>query len=105
MVWSLDQQGQRAYGDTLLHAVRTGGGYREPFASVLLGENTELVRERLDAIMKSIPVSKIAGSGSYMLDMNPNGTVNIKISRGEDGVIQSVDYMTESEVEELFVDR
>ena len=41
------------------------------------------------------------GSAFYALDMNPNGTVNIKIIRGEDGVIQSVDYMTEAEVEEL----
>ncbi|MDE5891720.1 MAG: hypothetical protein K2H45_02225 [Acetatifactor sp.] len=42
------------------------------------------------------------GSAFYTLDMNPNGTVNIKIIRGEDGAIQGVDYMTKAEEEELF---
>lgn len=58
VIRSLDQQGQRSYGDTLLHAVRTGGKYREPFTSVLLGESAELLRERLDAIMKYKIMSK-----------------------------------------------
>ena len=40
----------------------------------------------------------------YRLDMNPLGTVNIKLLRGEDGQIQGVDYMTEAEVTELFGD-
>jgi len=38
------------------------------------------------------------------LDRNPNGTVNNKITCGEDGLIQSVDYMTESDGEEFFGD-
>lgn len=58
VIRSLDQQGRRSYGDTLLHAVRTGGKYREPFTSVLLGESAELLRERLDAIMKYKRMSK-----------------------------------------------
>lgn len=58
VIRSLDQQGRRSYGDTLLHAVRTGGKYREPFTSVLLGESAELLRERLDAIMKYKKMSK-----------------------------------------------
>jgi beta-lactamase regulating signal transducer with metallopeptidase domain len=40
----------------------------------------------------------------YRLDMNPLGTINIKLLRGEDGQIQGVDYMTEAEVTELFGD-
>lgn len=38
----------------------------------------------------------------YTLDMNPAGTVNIKIVRSADGRITGVAYMSEAEVEELF---
>ena len=54
--------------------------------------------------MVNIFMDHQSNSAFYTLDMNPNGAVNIKIVRGEDGSIQSVDYMTESEVEELFGD-
>lgn len=40
----------------------------------------------------------------YTLDMNPAGTVNIKIIRSADGQITGVAYMTETEVAELFGD-
>lgn len=40
----------------------------------------------------------------YTLDMNPAGTVNIKIIRSADGQITGVAYMTEAEVAELFGD-
>ncbi|MDE7208150.1 MAG: M56 family metallopeptidase [Lachnospiraceae bacterium] len=40
----------------------------------------------------------------YTLDMNPTGTVNIRILRGEDGQITGVAYMTEEEVTELLGD-
>ncbi len=40
----------------------------------------------------------------YTLDMNPAGTVNIRIIRSADGQITGVAYMTESEVGELFGD-
>lgn len=38
----------------------------------------------------------------YTLDMNPAGTINIKIVRSADGQITGVAYMSEAEVEELF---
>lgn len=38
----------------------------------------------------------------YLLDMNPDGTVNVKIVRDEDGKIQGAAYMTDAEVEALF---
>ena len=38
----------------------------------------------------------------YTLDMNPAGTVNIKIVRNEDGEITGVAYLTEKEIAELF---
>lgn len=40
----------------------------------------------------------------YTLDMNPAGTVNIKIIRSADGQVTGVAYMTETEVKELLGD-
>lgn len=40
----------------------------------------------------------------YTLDMNPAGTVNVKIVRAEDGQVTGAAYMTEAEIEELFGD-
>lgn len=40
----------------------------------------------------------------YTLDMNPKGTVNIKVLRNADNQITGVSYMTEAELEELFGD-
>lgn len=48
----LDAEGRRAYGDTLLHAAKDGGGdsFREPVVSLTLSENGKLLKERLGAI-------------------------------------------------------
>ena len=43
---------RRAYGDTLLRALESGGGYRAAPASAGLGQSAELLKERLTAIMK-----------------------------------------------------
>lgn len=67
VIRSLDQQNRRSYGDTLLHAVRSGGKYRESFTSVLLGESAELLRERLDAIMKYKKMSKKGCCGALLV--------------------------------------
>lgn len=40
----------------------------------------------------------------YTLDMNPNGTVNVKVIRSEEGAIERVAYMTQAELDELFGD-
>ncbi|MCI8692086.1 MAG: hypothetical protein HFH91_04965 [Lachnospiraceae bacterium] len=42
------------------------------------------------------------GGSFYTLNLNPKGTVNIRIVRGEDGKISGVVYMTETEAAELF---
>ncbi len=44
------------------------------------------------------------GKSFYMLDMNPDGVVNVKIIRDENGKIQGAAYMTDAEVKELFGD-
>ncbi|MDE6816614.1 MAG: hypothetical protein K2P71_11395, partial [Lachnospiraceae bacterium] len=45
-----------------------------------------------------------ADESFYTLDMNPAGTVNIKIIRDADDKITGVVYMTETEVTELLGD-
>ena len=40
----------------------------------------------------------------YTLDLNPSGTVNVKILRSEDGAITGAAYMTDVEVKELLED-
>ncbi|MBD5154104.1 MAG: hypothetical protein HDT15_03245 [Oscillibacter sp.] len=45
-----------------------------------------------------------ANKSFYTLDMNPAGTVNIKIIRNENNEITGVDYMTDAEVEDLLKD-
>lgn len=57
VIRKLDAQGRRAYGDTLLNAIGTGGNYKNSLVSLTLNESRELLKERLDAIMnfKKIP--------------------------------------------------
>lgn len=55
----LDESGRRAYGDTLLHAMGTGGNYKNSLASVTLNESAELLKERLGAIMRYKKASKL----------------------------------------------
>ena len=45
-----------------------------------------------------------ANKSFYTLNMNPAGTVNIKITRNADNKITSVAYMTEAEAAELLDD-
>ena len=58
VIKALDLQGRRAYGDTLLKAIGFGGSYKDALASVSLNENSELLKERLGAIMKYKKKSK-----------------------------------------------
>lgn len=52
VIKGFDKDAQRAYGDTLLNAIGAGGPHNDSFVSVMLNENAELLKERLDAIMK-----------------------------------------------------
>lgn len=55
---ALAPEERRAYGDTLLRALETGGGYHAVPGSAGLGESAELLKERLSAIMKFKKSSK-----------------------------------------------
>ena len=52
VIRELDIKGRRAYGDTLLNAIGLGGDYKDTLVSLTLNESKELLKERLDAIMK-----------------------------------------------------
>lgn len=54
----LDGSQKRAYGDTLLNAVKPKGVHTVPLTSVSLNESKELMKERLEAIMKHKKLSK-----------------------------------------------
>ncbi|WNX84850.1 M56 family metallopeptidase [Agathobaculum sp. NTUH-O15-33] len=69
MIRPLDLQERRAYGDTLLNAVNSGGGYKNSIASVTLSESTALLKERLDAIMHFDKPSKATAAVTYMLSL------------------------------------
>lgn len=56
---SLDEDGRRAYGNTLLAFLRTDSLNRNSFASVPLKEDAEDLKERLGVIMKSQKSTKI----------------------------------------------
>lgn len=69
VVRTLDGDKRRAYGDTLLHAVGAGGGYRDSLSSVTLGESGALLKERLEAIMSYRKPSKAAGALALALTL------------------------------------
>lgn len=64
---ALEPEGRRAYGDTLLRALESGGGYRAAPGSVSLGESAELLKERLTAIMRFRKTSKRTALLSLLL--------------------------------------
>lgn len=66
VVKALDEEGRRAYGDTLFRAMGTGGRCKNFPVSVMLGESAELLKERLGAIMKIRKRSKIVATISIV---------------------------------------
>ncbi len=67
VIRDLDPQGRRAYGDTLLSAIGSGGSYKNAIASVTLGESKDKLEERLDAIKGFRKPSRFAVSLTAVL--------------------------------------
>lgn len=67
VIRELDEQGRRAYGDTLLNAIRFSGNYKDSVASLTLNESKELLKERLDSIMNFKKKSKWGIAVSLLL--------------------------------------
>lgn len=64
VIANLGPENRRAYGDTLINAIGAGGNYRDSLASVTLNESRELLKERLEAIMKFKKPSKLAAAAA-----------------------------------------
>lgn len=56
---SIPEDARKSYGTTLVNAVGAGGSYKDTLASVTLNESKELLKGRLDAIMKYKKLSKL----------------------------------------------
>ncbi len=67
VVLALGEDGRRAYGDTLLRVLETGGKLSGVGASVTLCEDGKLLKERLEAIMKVKRQTKRTAALSLML--------------------------------------
>lgn len=68
VIRSLDVQGRRDYGDTLLHAMEAGGGYRG--SALPLYHSKSQLKERLGAIMKvhtPTPLTAISSLAAVLL--------------------------------------
>lgn len=58
LICNMTTEEKAAYGDTLLNAMKSEGNYKDSLASVTLNESKELLKERLDSIMKYKKKSK-----------------------------------------------
>lgn len=67
VIYKLDMQNRRAYGDTLLHAIGTGGSYKNSITSVTLCQSAKLLKERLKEVMVFKQKSKAASALSVLL--------------------------------------
>lgn len=59
VIASIPEAARRSYGTTLVNAVDGDGSYKDTLASVTLNESKELLKGRLDAIMKYKKMSKL----------------------------------------------
>lgn len=59
IISGLDENGRLRYGDTLLSTLKTDGTYSDAIVSLTLSENTELLKERLAAILSFKKKSKV----------------------------------------------
>lgn len=60
VIRELDTDGKKAYGSTLLTALKTPGKYKQSLAAITLHESATQLKERLEAIMKFSGKSKCA---------------------------------------------
>lgn len=59
VIGNLDEEGRKTYGDILLRAMRNGWICGEPVVSVSLSESGELLKERLEGILRFQKKSKV----------------------------------------------
>lgn len=67
VIKTLSDKSRKSYGDTLLNAISTGGSYKDTLASVTLNESKELLKGRLDAIMKYKKIPKAVQTAAIFI--------------------------------------
>lgn len=67
VIATLSDKSRKSYGDTLLNAIGTGGSYQDTLASVTLNESKELLKGRLDAIMKYKKIPKAVQTAAVFI--------------------------------------
>lgn len=108
VIRALSDKSRKAYGDTLLNAIGTGGSYKDTLASVTLNESKELLKGRLDAIMKykKIPkavqmtavfITGILIGGAAVLGAYAAPTAGNTATQDSNAIDQAPDYRIEYE--------
>ena len=69
IIRNLDNQGIRAYGDTLLNALGFGGAYKNSLSSVTLNESKKILGERLNMIKRFKRKSRLSVVCAVILTM------------------------------------
>lgn len=67
VIATLSDKSRKSYGDTLLNAISTGGSYQDTLASVTLNESKELLKGRLEAIMKYKKIPKAVQTAAVFI--------------------------------------
>ncbi|MBD5514984.1 MAG: M56 family metallopeptidase [Lachnospiraceae bacterium] len=67
VIATLSDKSRKSYGDTLLNAIGTGGSYQDTLASVTLNESKELLKGRLEAIMKYKKIPKAVQTAAVFI--------------------------------------
>ncbi|MBD5490296.1 MAG: M56 family metallopeptidase [Lachnospiraceae bacterium] len=67
VITTLSDKSRKSYGDTLLNAIGTGGSYQDTLASVTLNESKELLKGRLEAIMKYKKIPKAVQTAAVFI--------------------------------------
>ena len=67
VIATLSDKSRKSYGDTLLNAIGTGGSYQDTLASVTLNESKELLKGRLESIMKYKKIPKAVQTAAVFI--------------------------------------
>lgn len=118
VIASLDGPGRRAYGETLLCAMESGGHYQNSLASITLNESVELLKERLDAIMRfkkgsiwtallSLLLTAVltvgaAAAGAYPVFANTSPNLGAALKKGTQSIAKASGSSAASRVKRFY---
>lgn len=67
VIYSLNDEDKKTYGDTLFSLIKAGSGYKNQVASITMTEGARQIKERLGAIMNYKRKSKTVTAGAVLL--------------------------------------